>query len=444
MEEANKLVYSLREKPNKKYLLIYTFQWWLVMISSNIFYPLILGKELGFTPLQLVAMSNRSLFFAGVFSLIQGLWGYKLPVMDGLASIWVSVYVLIFQIGGKAGNVEFAMQQIEGIMIMCGIIIVLLALTGMMGRIKKLFTPLIAGSLLILLSLQLSGNFMRGMLGIKDGLVRGGTIGVSLLILIVMIFLLYWAKPKIRSLAALIGLLLGWGLMLVTGQAPLEIQLVSDGSLLAIPQLFPWGLPIFSIAGFVNAAFMSIVVISNQFTSSLCVADACREDLTDDRFRRGGLVNGIAHIVTGAFASIGTIPYASSGAFIEVSKVATIYPYLGACILLAVGSLTWQLGSFFGNIPAAVTYAVAFAMFTQLIAMGIKNYLRTELNERSLLIIGFTLMTGVGVMFVPSDAFQFLPGVIRNIVSNGLLMGTLVGLILEHLAFRKKQIKKAS
>ena len=53
----------------------------------------------------------------------------------------------------------------------------------------------------------------------------------------------------------------------------------------------------------------------------------------------------------------------------------------------------------------------------------------------------FGLMIGVGIMFVPQESMAELPGVIASTLSNGLITGTIIAIILEQALIWRKNKK---
>ncbi|ASS74916.1 hypothetical protein CIG75_07925 [Tumebacillus algifaecis] len=72
-----------------------------------------------------------------------------------------------------------------------------------------------------------------------------------------------------------------------------------------------------------------------------------------------------------------------------------------------------------------------------MIGFGVRDLMGVEGNNRNLLVIGISIMVGVGMMFLPPDSLGSLAPWLRNIVANGLLVGLIVCLLLEHVIFRK-------
>jgi xanthine/uracil permease len=55
------------------------------------------------------------------------------------------------------------------------------------------------------------------------------------------------------------------------------------------------------------------------------------------------------------------------------------------------------------------------------------------------LIIGFPLMVALLIAFAPEAALAQLPSLIRPILGNGFVMGTITVLFLEHIVFKEEK-----
>ena len=91
-------------------------------------------------------------------------------------------------------------------------------------------------------------------------------------------------------------------------------------------------------------------------------------------------------------------------------------------------------------LPAPVAYAVIFAIFTKMVEMAFKELEEEADRKQAYKVSAFGLMIGVGIMFVPQESMAQLPGVLASTLSNGLITGTIIAIILEQaLIWRKKR-----
>lgn len=95
----------------------------------------------------------------------------------------------------------------------------------------------------------------------------------------------------------------------------------------------------------------------------------------------------------------------------------------------------------FASIPPSVGYAAMMIVFALILGQGLREFQRVEFTQRENLIVGISMLVGMGLMFLPSALFISLPGFWKYIFSNGLIVGMLMSIILEQLVLREKLIK---
>lgn len=88
--------------------------------------------------------------------------------------------------------------------------------------------------------------------------------------------------------------------------------------------------------------------------------------------------------------------------------------------------------------PSTVAYAASTVVFSLILGQGLKEFQKVRLTNRESYIIGISMISGMGVMFLPDQAFSALPETVHFIASNGLVTGTILAMALEQI-FRKKE-----
>ncbi|MEC2078399.1 purine/pyrimidine permease, partial [Metabacillus fastidiosus] len=190
-----------------------TSQWFIFLLASSIAFPIVIGNVFHLSIDEISELMQRTFFVVGISSFIQGWIGHRYPIADGPAGSWVSVFVILAGLTIQQGqDTRETLQLLEGGLIVAGILLLILGLTGLVNKLLFLFTPLVTGSFLLMLALQLSGVFLEGMLGIKEeaASLDYGTVAVSFIVFILVILLSIKGKGWIKSYAVLIGILSGW------------------------------------------------------------------------------------------------------------------------------------------------------------------------------------------------------------------------------------------
>ena len=125
-------------------------------------------------------------------------------------------------------------------MIIAGIMVIIVALTGLVDKILKVFTPIVNGTFLILMVMQMSATVIKGATGISSGYktIQPKFLAVFLITTAVILVINLKAKGFLQSIATLIGVVCGWILAYALGISP---DFISSGNgFLAIPQPFAW------------------------------------------------------------------------------------------------------------------------------------------------------------------------------------------------------------
>lgn len=403
-----------------------TLQWFIFLLANSIALPIVVGGLFHLTTEEVFYLMQRTFFVVGISSFLQGWLGHRLPIADGPAGSWVGVFTVLAYATAGQDQLHSTLQILELGMIISGVILIGLGVTGFIGRILFLFTPLVTGTFLLLLCLQLSGVFLKGMLGITAtaSQIDGFTAIIAFSIFLFVIILSNFGKGFVKSYAVLIGLISGWILFLIAGKVTIPSQV---NHFVQLPQIFAWGLPKWNTGMAVSSFVMVCILVSNTVAAIIAINQATIQKATIEQkqLKDGTWVGGISHIISSVFSTVGVVPLPATAGFIRLTKQKYIRSFLLACMLLVVMSLFPSIIRYLASLPSAVASAVLMASFVQLIGIGLNNIKQVELNERNVTILGVAVLFGSGVMFLPS--------VMQYIFGNGLFVGTVVSILLEQI-----------
>jgi xanthine/uracil permease len=422
-------------EPRGPLLWLQSVQWMIFLLANTIAAPIVVGAAFDLPAAEVSTMVQRMLLVSGGMTLLQVFFGHRLPLLEGAAGMWWALFLTLAAVatGGDKGAV---LMQLEMGLLAAGVVLVLLSLLPLMSRLRELFTPLVTGVYLILLVVSLSGSFFKGMLGVtRTGGIDGTVAVLSLVVILIVLILSLKGRGLWRSMGPLIGIGTGWALFAAFGLV--ETGPAGEGTRwFALPQPFAWGAPIWDTGIVLTSVLTGVILISNVVASILVVARSLGQEVTVDTYRRGLMGNGIGALFAGAFATIGPVPLSVSAGFISTTGIRAKRPFIVGAALVALSGLFPIIGDFFATLPSEVAYAALFVPFAQMMGFGIRDLMGIAPTQRNLLVIGISLMVGIGVMFLPTGAFATLAPWLRNLVANGLLVGLLLCLLLEHVIFR--------
>ncbi len=413
-------------------------QWAVFMLTNIIAVPVVVGAAFHMSPADISTFMQRMLLVSGAATLIQVFFGHRLPVVEGAAGMWWAIFILLGTMSAP-GKQGLLLQQLEMGLIIAGIFLAVLGFLPIIEKVRTLFTPIVTGVYLILLVSQLSGSFFKSILGINA---TGHLNGKITLICFVEILLILLISLKVngiwKSMGPLFGIVVGWSLfhffgLLDNGHA------YEPASWFAVPSLLDWGMPKFDIGIVLTSIITSIVLISNVIASILVVGIALEKEIQPKQYQKGIFGNGVNLIVSGLFSVVGVVPLSVSAGFITTTEIKKKLPLIiGAIMIMAIGFFPY-VGEFLATLPLEVAYASLFIPFSQMMGFGIRDLMGQEPSSRNLLVIGLSMMVGIGMMFLPPEAFESVAPWLRNIVANGLLVGLIFCLLLEHVIFREKK-----
>ncbi|WP_051330732.1 purine/pyrimidine permease [Aneurinibacillus terranovensis] len=440
-KEKSYNLYELTDRPPLTVTLTAAVQWFFITLSSSLVVPLVIGEMYGLSAIRIGQFVQQTCFFIGIASLLQIWIGHRLPITEGPAGMWWGIFVILASLGSITGQSPKEIgQSLEMGLIVTGIMLIVLGMTGVIDRIQRLFTPLVTGGYLVLLAVSLSSSVMKGMLGIgyfaKTSGVHTGIAVVSILLVFISFVMIRSRFKYIRGFAILISMMVGWVVYGILGWTK-AVQ--SAHSLFSMPQLFFWGPPVVHIGTILTSMLTGLILLTNLIASIAVVSKAVHVTPGTKDYRRGGIVTGIAHILSGSGGIVGLVPLSIAAGVIQISRIASRLPFIVASFLMVLLGLQPGVSILLAGLPSPVGYAVMFVSFTQLLGFGLQDFSRIALTERNILIIGFGLMAGIGLMFVPVEALRSLPTIVSYLCGNGLVMGVLLIIFLEQVVMREKK-----
>ncbi|RRJ67141.1 xanthine permease [Paenibacillus oralis] len=428
------------ERPQGLALGLSTVQWFVFLVANTLTVPVVMGHALGLSPSDITLYTERTFFVCGIIGLLQAFLGHRFPVMEAPAGMWWGVFIVLVQMAKDQGNsMNDLLRQTEMGLMIGALIFIVMGAFGLLGFIRRLFTPIISGTFLILVALQLSKTLVEGVLGIGYRNQPNLSVGVAVLSVIVMaltILLSFKGSGIVKSMSILIGLIAGWVLFAAFGFVDWPS---AAPEMFKLPAIFPFGAPSMNWGITLTCVLTSMILLSNLVASLQAFGLAVDEEITDRKLNRGALVTGVGTAFAGIFGLVGAMPMAISAGFVTVTGIASRLPFILASAAVALLGFFPFLGAWLATIPAPLGYAIMLVAIAQLIGFGLRDYKEVMLDQRNIYVLGLSLLFGVGIFGIPTSAFGGLPPVFVYILDNGLIVGIILALLLEHLLFRRKK-----
>jgi xanthine/uracil permease len=100
------------------------------------------------------------------------------------------------------------------------------------------------------------------------------------------------------------------------------------------------------------------------------------------------------------------------------------------------------LGRFLGTIPLTIGNAVLFVAYLQLFGTALNSLKGTLFNSETILRLAGPVLVGVSIMNIPPALFGSIPVLLQPFITNGLIMGVIISILLEKFINWNKLMNK--
>ena len=444
-DKKTSLLYGINDNPPPLETIILGFQHYLTMFGSTVAIPLLLAPALGITdPVQKGWLIATMFFVSGITTLIQTIWGNRLPIVQGGT---FSLLAPTFAICGMAAlaNVgwEVRMQHVQGAIIAGSVFEIIVGASGMVGRLLKYVGPITIAPTIALIGLAL----------FKFGAPEAGRhwpIG-GLTIFLIILFSQY-LRSKNRTFELypiLLAIVTAWvvsGIFTVLGIFPeghpshTSLENLRNAPWFRIPYPFQWGFPQFGVAAIVGMFAGYIASIVESIGDYYACARLSGAPMPGkETINRGITFEGIGCFIAGVFGTgNGTTSYSENIGAIGLTRVGSRrVVQAGAVIMILLGTVS-KFGALFTTIPQPIVGGMYCAMFGMITAVGLSNLQFVDLNStRNLFILGFAFFMGLSIPeYFIQNPLQLEPVWLANIFntlgSTGMAVGAFSALILDN------------
>ena len=422
------LLYGLEDRPPHRTAFLVGLQHVLAMFVGIISMPLLVAQILRFPTDQTAYLVSMGLVASGLSTLVQsggiGPFGSRLLAVQGTSFAFLAPLLQAGHSGGLA--------LMLGMSLVCAPVEIILA--QFLHRLRTVFTPLVAGVVVLLMGLSLIPVGMKSVAApLGGGAPAWAGLAIAALVLGTVIVLNAVRSPAARIAAIPVALGGGYVICLALGYLPPAG--VQSGAAFSIPIpgrygfAFRWEL----VLPFVFAYVITTLETLGDITAtSQLSGEPVEGPLYWRRVRGGVMADSFNSVLAALCNSFPNTTFAQNNGVIQLTGVASrrIGLWVGG-LLCALGLLP-PVSRWLARMPGPVLGAVTFLLFGFVATAGLRILSRLELRSRDLFIIALALGAGIGVNSTP-EVLAPLPETIRAVFASGITTGGLVGLALNAL-----------
>lgn len=392
----------------------------LAMYSGSILVPIMIASALKYSPQQLTYLISTDIFMCGLATFLQlqlrKHFGIGLPVVLGVA--FQSVYPLI-TIGERHGA-----GAMFGALIASGVFVILIS--GIFSKIRKLFPPIVTGSVITTIGLSLIPVAIGNM---GNNVAKPTTSSLILAFSTIAIILLIniFTKGFIRSIAILIGLVAGT--LLAASMGLVDTHVVTQAAWVHLPQPFFFAMPKFYFEDCLMMIIIAIVSLVESTGVYLALSDITGEELSEKRQRNGYRAEGFAVLLGGIFNTFPYTGFSQNVGLVQLSGIRTRKPLYYTAVFLLILGIIPKFAAMAQLIPDPVLGGAMLVMFGMVATQGMRMLGRVNFEgNQNLLIAGISISMGVGLN--SSSLFSSLPLSVQSFVSSGIILSTVSAIVL--------------
>ncbi len=360
--------------------------------------------------------------------------GSGLPVVMGVSFAYVPT---LLAIGG-----QFDLPTILGAEIVGGCIAILFGI--FVKQIRKLFPPLITGTVIFTIGLSLYPTAVRYMAGGAGSEGFGGlkNWSVALVTLAVVVLLQNFGKGILKLGAILWGMIAGYVMALCLGMVDFSAVAPAGWFQLAAPLHF--GVK-FEVSACVSLAVVYVINAVQTIGDLSSTTMGGMERMPTDRELSGGIVaQGLVSILGALFGGLPAATYSQNVGIVTVNKVINKAVFAFASLILLIAGLVPKLSAILTTIPQAVIGGATISVFATITMTGIRMITSDGFSMRSSVVVGLSVALGVGITQV-AGALQGpgFPAWVHTVFGSSPIVVTAIMAILLNLLLPKNQPVKS-
>jgi len=397
-----------------------------VLVSNVWLDPVFVAAVGGLSAALSANLVNAIFLAAGLVTLTQSTRLVRLPIVEGPSAAFDGLMIGF----GKAGQLAMATTGL----LIGGVILFIVAASGLLGLLRRLFSPAVTGAVILLVGIALAGFTLEEFLGgspTSPDFASPTTLLIATATLATVVILSGFGRGPLRSYAFLWGLVVGDLLSLGFGR--LSFDAFGAAAWIGIPQLLPYGPLQFDAGIAVAILFAFLVAVIEAIGVYYAAGEIVDTPITDTRIRLGVSGEAIGSIISALFGGFATTAYAQNVGLLKLTGVGSRFAVTVAGVIFLILAFIPKLGALLAATPDPVVGGIFLPAAGSLILTGVTALSRTPDTPRHATVAGLAVIAGTGVPPLASSLATRLPAAATELLSQPVVVGAIVALVLEVL-----------
>jgi len=419
-----KLDYQLHDYPGPVKTGLFGIQHVLVMFTAMVGGPLIVARLLNLSDETRIQMVSGTMIGCGIATMISslgvGFIGPRLPIVMGVFYIFIGPIVAI----AKDVSLAAAMTAL----LIGGL--VQFAWSPLIGKLHRFFPPIVTGTTILLIGTGLMKIGINVASGVNTpAFAKPLTLFLAALMIVLIIVINRFAKGFVRALSLFLTMVIGYLVSAAFGL--ISLTSVQNAGWVAVPSLFPYGgLEWPGIIGIITVVVCFFATAVETTGHTLAVSRICGVPGEGWRIRGAVANDGLGSSISALFGGMALTSYSQNIGVISLTGVGSRFVVAFGGAFLIVMAMVPKVGALIALMPNAVLGGVLLFMFGMVASVGVDIIGRNMTSRRDALILAASLGVGLGIQAAPPGAFDAIAPALRILVTDGIVMGILLAMVL--------------
>lgn len=396
----------------------------LAMFVGNITPIIIIAGILQIPADEKIFLIQCAMFASGIVTLVQaypiGPVGAKLPVVMGTSFGFLPTCIAI----GK----QYGLAGILGASIVGGLVEIVLG--SFLRPLRKLFPPVVTGTVLLSIGLSLlpvgvqyfAGGVKAPDFGSPSNLILG------FIVLVTILIFKSFAKGALSVSSILIGIIVGYVAAFFMGK--LNLANFASAGYFSFPMPLKYGISFHWDAIAAMALMYVVTTVETVGDISGITMGGANREATDKELSGGVIADGAGSIFAALFNCLPNTSFSQNVGIVAMTKVMSRYVVAVGAVILIVSGLVPKLGAVLAMIPNSVLGGAMVIVFSMIAVSGMTLITKQSMAGRNAVIVAVALGLGFGLGSVPEALVSFPEGVRMIFGGSGIVVSGTIALLL--------------
>lgn len=386
------------------------------LLVSNIWLdPIFIASAGGLGAALGANLVSVTFLVAGLITLLQTVRFVKLPIVEGPSSAFSPIAIGY----AGAGNLPAASLGL----IIGAAIVFLSSVSGVVWKIRKLLTPAVTGTIILLVGLSLTGFGFSELFG-GTGSPDFGT-GASLItgVLTLALVGVLTLGARLRSVAFIVALVVGDIVAACAGL--LDFSPVGDAAWVGVPDFLPYGSLHFDLGITVTMCIIFFVAVVEALGIYEATAGITGQELTRKKVSTGIAVEAGGTAFAGLFGGFGATAYAQNLGVIRLTGITK----LSVVRIAAVGFILLAFLPKFAAVLAATPAPVVGGLLVAAAVTVIEHGAKTAFGSAQPVIAA---VAAAGALGIPALVGEMnVNDVVSQVLTSSVAVGAVIAVVLQ-------------